>query len=393
MVTGHGWSATQDQCGEFCEAIYHLLFNGRSAYNVSQFRNDCVENPNGEEQRGTWPTARNGWCPGSVSQGLHIDVTDHVAAGSNTLAIDLNVLSGDTGEYQKYTDYMGFVNKDKARMAVGLTFFVYGDKAVEAILAQSNWTSAAERAIWEGSNDAKAIEWPRPQYEEEWSYDGFRQVGGARPHLLAKQGQGSKRRSRRPRINPIAEDGTPALPSELPPRRERRPSLAPPKGVDMLVSKAPRRFAPEATAPWYDYSTDYDGPLERSFPGATRIPIFSKLLVQRETRHVTLDVKLRDLLPAWEWEQAVLHFRLEKPDDDHLELDNWDRLGSFGVLVGPDTDRTSIHPEKVNVRGTHFDVMKVPLAELIKTSPRDYPASLGGSAAPGQSIRPWSRTS
>lgn len=91
-VTGHGWAATTSGCGEFCHAVYRIFLNNVSVANVTQWRDDCHDNPiDGSMQKGTWFSSRNGWCPGSVEPGVFFDATQWMHAGSNELRL---VVSG-----------------------------------------------------------------------------------------------------------------------------------------------------------------------------------------------------------------------------------------------------------------------------------------------------------
>merc|ERR1740117_2710667 len=103
-VTGHGWSGSTEQCGEFCHAIYHIKVNGKSAADVTEWRNDCEKNPV-SGQFGTWEIHRDGWCPGSVEPGLYIDMTKWAKTGKNEISVDLSVWSSKTKRYERYTNY------------------------------------------------------------------------------------------------------------------------------------------------------------------------------------------------------------------------------------------------------------------------------------------------
>merc|ERR1719313_334759 len=98
-VTGHGWSGSTEQCGEFCHAVYHININGINAFNVTEWRDDCERNPV-SDQYGTWEIHRDGWCPGSVEPGLYIDMTKYAKTGKNHLSVDLKVWNSKTREYE-----------------------------------------------------------------------------------------------------------------------------------------------------------------------------------------------------------------------------------------------------------------------------------------------------
>ena len=159
-VTGHGWSDTTDECAEFCHAVYRISINGEVAFNVTQFRSDCDRNPiDGEVQRGTWNESRNGWCPGSVEPGVFVDATKWTRQ-KNRLDLDVLVWNSAKKAYRPYTDFAGFafdVGGEQPRLAVGLTAFVYGAPAVEAVLAQPRPRTAAESALRRGSSHPEAL--------------------------------------------------------------------------------------------------------------------------------------------------------------------------------------------------------------------------------------------
>ncbi|TXD41234.1 hypothetical protein FRC96_04395 [Lujinxingia vulgaris] len=94
-TTGHSFGNTRN-CAEFCEMRHDLLLNDDALFSVNPWRADCALNPV-SPQAGTWEYARNGWCPGAVSVGDRVDLTDAVQPGDNTLS--LNILLADGSEY------------------------------------------------------------------------------------------------------------------------------------------------------------------------------------------------------------------------------------------------------------------------------------------------------
>merc|ERR1719424_616650 len=129
--TGHGWEHTNNQCGEFCPVEYTLTANGKATEKFRVWREDCGSNPNGMSQEGTWRTSRNGWCPGSMSQGWWGDVTSHVKSGGKVpVALDAHVQNGEaTGTY---VNSAGFNFDDKAMLQTSLTFHRYTMPPVDA---------------------------------------------------------------------------------------------------------------------------------------------------------------------------------------------------------------------------------------------------------------------
>ena len=69
-----------------------LLVNA-STYSINPWRADCDQNPV-TAQLGTWTYPRNGWCPGAISVGHRIDITDQVNPGLNTVDFDILMASG-----------------------------------------------------------------------------------------------------------------------------------------------------------------------------------------------------------------------------------------------------------------------------------------------------------
>lgn len=92
ITTGHSFGNTYN-CAEFCEMKHDLMING-NAYSTTPWRDDCSVNPI-SPQYGTWEYGRNGWCPGGVSVGDIIDITDSVNLGEdNTLDFDILLANG-----------------------------------------------------------------------------------------------------------------------------------------------------------------------------------------------------------------------------------------------------------------------------------------------------------
>ena len=91
-TTGHSFGNTYN-CAEFCEMRHDMLFNG-DVFSTNPWRGDCDVNPV-SPQYGTWEYGRNGWCPGAVSVGDKIDVTDSVnIGGENTFDFDILLANG-----------------------------------------------------------------------------------------------------------------------------------------------------------------------------------------------------------------------------------------------------------------------------------------------------------
>jgi len=369
-VTGHGWASTQEQCGEYCHAVYRMKLNGRSFANVTQFRDDCKDNPiNGSVQYGTWDESRNGWCPGTVVPGLFIDITNHVDKGANRLDIDLVVWSNVTLDYEPYTDYAGFVFNDAAILGIGTTAFVYDESAVQAVRSQERALTAAEAALRDGCSAPERLT-PPAFIDEASTGQVFLQVGAkavTSTQIRASQQHATRsavmRRDMRDRYLeekeplslmgqhfsqsrsriPFVDFEKDRLPSAGP-RKVERTRLARSEIKEdgdigthrdvnrhyqhahqhaALASDVARPFDYEARAPWYLYNETVEGHLQ----GVTKVELFASKLMQAASRNVHVHVD-KASVPS-EWSKVALHFRLHKPD--HLEYDHWDRVGSFGL--------------------------------------------------------------
>ena len=91
-TTGHSFGNTYN-CAEFCEMRHDMSFNG-DVFSTNPWRGDCDVNPV-SPQYGTWEYGRNGWCPGAVSVGDKIDITDSVnIGGENTFDFDILLSNG-----------------------------------------------------------------------------------------------------------------------------------------------------------------------------------------------------------------------------------------------------------------------------------------------------------
>ena len=65
---------------------------------VLPWRTDCEHNPVANQQ-GTWQYDRNGWCPGAITIGQTIDVTDMVTPGETSM-LDFDIRMQDGSEYE-----------------------------------------------------------------------------------------------------------------------------------------------------------------------------------------------------------------------------------------------------------------------------------------------------
>jgi len=123
--TGHGWENTEAKCGEFCKATFQLRVNGKDAGEpIQPWREDCDKNPN-NDQMGTWPYPRNGWCPGAVANGHFVDVSSLVQeGGEHHVSLDLTHVDGQP---VPYSNMRGFAFNDRAMFQTALSFHRYED--------------------------------------------------------------------------------------------------------------------------------------------------------------------------------------------------------------------------------------------------------------------------
>jgi hypothetical protein len=94
-TTGHSFGNTSN-CAEFCEMRHDVIINDE-IFSNNPWRDDCDVNPV-SPQFGTWEYGRNGWCPGAVSVGHKIDITDAIDMGSENV-LDFDILRAGGSEY------------------------------------------------------------------------------------------------------------------------------------------------------------------------------------------------------------------------------------------------------------------------------------------------------
>ena len=96
ITTGHSFGNSEN-CAEFCVMRQDLYLDGERR-SVLPWRTDCEHNPVANQQ-GTWRYDRNGWCPGAITIGQTIDVTDMVTPGE-TAVLDFDIRMDDGTEYE-----------------------------------------------------------------------------------------------------------------------------------------------------------------------------------------------------------------------------------------------------------------------------------------------------
>eukprot|EP00927_Polykrikos_kofoidii_P027493 TRINITY_DN24163_c0_g1_i1.p1 TRINITY_DN24163_c0_g1~~TRINITY_DN24163_c0_g1_i1.p1 ORF type:complete len:1054 (-),score=148.76 TRINITY_DN24163_c0_g1_i1:68-3229(-) len=203
-ITGHGWDGSTGSCGEFCETHYAISMNGEHFKTVTFWRDDCDRNPL-FDQGGTWDTHRNGWCPGSVGPGLFLDASEplrRARGGPTTLSIDVSVRNRKTNEFVPYTNYAQIRGSDSASLFVGLTLFVYDAPAVQAVLAQTQAYTAAEKAIRDGCSAPEKLVSQEVHLHREAQYQPFLENrSGIGVMLPRERSNGERNTSRSRRFN------------------------------------------------------------------------------------------------------------------------------------------------------------------------------------------------
>jgi len=97
-ITGHGHNSDNGNyphCCEWKDNTHYLFANGNQVANWKIFRyTECSENPL-YPQGGTWPGAREGWCPGDIVNDYEFDVTRHISNNQVTLDYDIDPVPAD----------------------------------------------------------------------------------------------------------------------------------------------------------------------------------------------------------------------------------------------------------------------------------------------------------
>jgi len=336
-VTGHGWSGSTEQCGEFCHSIYHINVNGKNSMNVTQWR-DCKDNPV-NDQSGTWSLARDGWCPGSVEPGLYLDITKWLKNDRNTISVDLSVWSGSDNKYEKYTNYGNYLGGgDGAVLDIGATLFIYDGAAVEAIGQQTQAYTAAERALLYGSSAPKAHIPPRDvmnafsKVTPEATAEGLELIQG-----FAEQQGPDPRTTRNLRGRTGAE-----------------------QPLSFLAPRAETRYNHELRAPWYAFDSE-SAEDSKWLAGAKVVPAFTNGVIQINSREIEATVERKNI--PEEWGHAALRFKIGSPKGG--EKDNWDRVGSLGLVFKQEAASAKDASKRVILRPSRGSTMMQKTAQLV----------------------------
>ena len=101
-ITGHGHNGSNNCCewGNGQGRDHELLIDGtpRFTWDIWQ-ETECGDNPN-IKQGGTWPYAREGWCPGDIVEDHEFDITPYITPGvAATIDYDIeDVPAGDPAQ-------------------------------------------------------------------------------------------------------------------------------------------------------------------------------------------------------------------------------------------------------------------------------------------------------
>lgn len=87
--SGHG-QVGNGACCEWAPKTHEILVNGVSRFDWEIWQySECGDNPN-IGQGGTWPYAREGWCPGDIVKEHDYDLTPYVTPGT-TVSLDYDI--------------------------------------------------------------------------------------------------------------------------------------------------------------------------------------------------------------------------------------------------------------------------------------------------------------
>lgn len=91
-LSGHGHQSNDGNyphCCEWKNNNHYLLVNGQQAANWNIWQtNDCALNPV-YPQGGTWPGAREGWCPGDVVKDFNFEITKYITGATVNIDYDI----------------------------------------------------------------------------------------------------------------------------------------------------------------------------------------------------------------------------------------------------------------------------------------------------------------
>lgn len=97
-LTGHGHNSNTGEyphCCEWKDNEHYLMVNGEQvgAWHIFQYH-DCGLNPV-FPQGGTWPGAREGWCPGDMVTDHDFEISDYISGNQVTIDYDISPVPTD----------------------------------------------------------------------------------------------------------------------------------------------------------------------------------------------------------------------------------------------------------------------------------------------------------
>lgn len=135
-ITGHGHNGSNNCCewGNGQGRDHELWIDGvqRFVWEIWQ-ETECGDNPN-IGQGGTWPYAREGWCPGDIVEDYEFDITPFVTAGT-TASIDYDIEDVPTSDPAQGN---GNYNMAMHLVTYGAPNFT-NDVAMQDILNPNDW--------------------------------------------------------------------------------------------------------------------------------------------------------------------------------------------------------------------------------------------------------------
>ncbi|WP_070137865.1 T9SS type A sorting domain-containing protein [Crocinitomix algicola] len=133
-ITGHGHNGSNNCCEWGGGRDHELYIDGvlRDEWEIWQ-EVECGENPN-ISQGGTWPYAREGWCPGDIVEEHEFDITPFVTPGTTT-TIDYDIEDVPAGD----------PDQGNGNYVIAMHMVTYGganfdlDAAVVDVLNPNDW--------------------------------------------------------------------------------------------------------------------------------------------------------------------------------------------------------------------------------------------------------------
>ncbi|OIQ36721.1 MAG: hypothetical protein BM555_02135 [Crocinitomix sp. MedPE-SWsnd] len=135
-ITGHGHNGSNNCCewGNGQGREHEFLVDGtlRHSWEIWQ-STECGDNPN-ISQGGTWPYAREGWCPGDIVEDHEFDITEWVTPGT-TASLDYDIEDVPVGDPAQGN---GNYNMAMHLITYGAPNFA-NDAAIVDVLNPNNW--------------------------------------------------------------------------------------------------------------------------------------------------------------------------------------------------------------------------------------------------------------